>query len=96
MEQPQVSLKQQSNGELATEMYALERRYGQLSLWIAEADLKIYNMITTEDAPKESIKFQLDLKHDADRERYIILSNLKKIELEVDIRVKGVEINGNK
>ncbi len=88
-----MQLTQLSNGELATQMYTLTKRFGDLSLWISEADNKIYRMITENTQVQSEITRQIELKHDADVERYIVLSDLKKIELEMDNRVnpQGVE-----
>ncbi len=83
------SLTQLSNGELATRMYEETKRYGELSLWMAEAELKIYNMIMTNNEKQGEIKRQLELKSGAEVEKFISLSNLKKIELEMDRRVCG-------
>lgn len=84
-------LTQLSNGELATRMYEETKRYGELSLWIAEAEFKIYTMITTNNEKQSEIKRQLELKQGAEVEKFIALSNLKKIELEMDLRVQGVQ-----
>jgi len=80
-----------SNIELANEMFSLTRRFGELSLWIAEADIKVYSLITENKQVQESITREIELKHQADIERYVVLSNLKKIELEMDRRSE----NGN-
>lgn len=84
-------LTQLSNGELATRMYEETKRYGELSLWIAEADYRIYTMIMTNNEKQGEIKRNLDLKQKAEVEKFISLSNLKKIELEMDHRVQGVQ-----
>jgi len=76
-----------SNGELATQMYTLTKRFGELSLWIAEADTKVYRMITEDTQVQSEIAREIELKHAADVERYIVLADLKKIELEMDKRV---------
>lgn len=90
------SLTELSNGELATEMWNKTKRYGELCLWIAEADLKVYSMITENKQVQSVITREIELKHDADIERYIILSDLKKIEIEMDKRVNPQgENNGN-
>lgn len=86
-------LQNLKNGELATEMYTLERRYGQLSLWITEADIKVRKMITERTGTDGQIKYQLELKHGAEVEMYTVLSDLKKIELEMDRRVLGENAN---
>lgn len=78
-----------TNMDLANEMLTLTKRYGELSLWIAEADLKVYNMIAENKQVQSSIAREIELKHQADLERYIVLSNLKKVELEMDRRVLG-------
>jgi hypothetical protein len=83
------NLQSLTNSELANEMFALTKRFGELSLWIAEADLKVYTMITENKQVQSAIATEIDLKHNADLERYIVLSNLKKIELEIDKRVNG-------
>lgn len=75
-----------SNIELANEMMDKTKRYGELSLWIAEADFKIYSMIIENKQVQSAIAREIELKHDADIERYIMLSDLKKIELEMDRR----------
>lgn len=85
MEQLQVL----SNGELATRMYEVTKRYGELALWMAEAELKIYNMITKNEEVQSEIKRQIELKQSAEVEKFIALSDLKKIELEMDRRVCG-------
>lgn len=87
-------LTQLSNSELASRMFDLTKRYGELSLWMAESTLKIQDLITRNpDAPIKSttgeIGRQLDLKHGAELESLIVLSDLKKIELEMDRRVCG-------
>jgi len=79
-----------SNGELATKMYEVTKRYGELSLWISEAELKITTMIMTNNEVQSEIAQQVKLKHAAEIEKYMALSNLKKIELEMDRRVQGV------
>jgi hypothetical protein len=76
-----------SNLDLANQMMDRTKRYGELSLWIAEADLKIFNMITEHKQVQSTIAHEIELKHQADLERYIVLSDLKKIELEMDKRV---------
>lgn len=82
-------LSQLNNMELANEMMAKTKRYGELSLWIAEADLKVYSMIVENKQVQSAIAREIELKHAADVERYIVLSDLKKIELEMDKRVFG-------
>jgi len=89
------NLTQLSNGELATEMYTVTKRYGELSLWIVEADIKVRSMITERVGTTGDIKYQIELKHGAEVELYTVLSDLKKIELEMDRRVQGKEVNGN-
>lgn len=84
-----MDLKPLSNGELATQMYTLTKRYGELSLWIAEADQKVCTMIRDNKQIQSTIAREIELKHAADVERYIILADLKKIELEMDFRVEG-------
>lgn len=79
-----------SNGELATRMYEVTKRYGELSLWMSECELKIVQMITTNTEIQSEITRQLELKQAAEIEKFIALSNLKKIELEMDRRVQGV------
>jgi hypothetical protein len=81
------NLAELSNNELANEMYSLTKRFGELSLWISEADIKVYTMITENRQVQSAISREIELKHGADLERYIVLSNLKKIELEMDKRV---------
>lgn len=81
------NLKALTNIELSNEMISQTKRFGELSLWIAEADLKVYNMITENKQVQSAIAREIELKHEADVERYIVLSNLKKIELEMDTRV---------
>lgn len=76
-----------SNLDLANHMMTLTKRFGELSLWIAESDLKVYNMITENKQIQSVIAHEIELKHQADLERYIVLSDLKKIELEIDKRV---------
>ena len=90
-----MNLKELSNGELATQMYTVTKRYGELSLWIAEADSKVVRMISENKEVQSEISRQIELKQQADVERYIALSNLKKIELEMDRRVLGEDVNGN-
>lgn len=82
-----MDLKALSNNELANEMFSLTKRFGELCLWIAEADTKVYSMITENRQVQSAIAREIELKHAADVERYIVLSNLKKIELEMDKRV---------
>jgi len=79
-----------SNGELATRMYEVTKRYGELTLWMSECELKIVQMITTNSEVQSEITRQLELKQAAEVEKFIALSNLKKIELEMDRRVQGV------
>lgn len=86
MDNPLIAL---SNSELAAEMYSLTKRYGELSLWAAEAELKIVNMITKNEQIQSVIAREIELKQGAELERYIVLSNLKKVELEMDRRVCG-------
>lgn len=81
------NLAELSNLELANEMMSCTKRFGELSLWIAEADIKVYSMITEHKQVQASIAREIELKHQADVERYIVLSDLKKIELEMDRRV---------
>lgn len=83
------TLQALSNGELATRMYEITKRYGECSLWMAEAELNIYNLITKNEAVPSEIKRQIELKHGAEVEKFIALSDLKKIELEMDRRVCG-------
>jgi len=82
-----------TNNELANEMFSLTKRFGELSLWIAEADQKVYTMITANKEVQSAIAREIELKHQADVERYIVLSNLKKIELEMDKRVNPEGVN---
>ena len=84
-----MDLKPLSNSELANEMVALTKRFGDLSLWITEHEVKIYNMITTNSETPSAMKASLELKHGAEAEKWLVLSNLKKIELEMDKRVGG-------
>lgn len=84
-----MELQVLTNMDLANEMLSLTKRYGELSLWIAEADLKIYDMIQKNQQVQSVIAREIELKHGADVERYIVLSDLKKIELEMDRRVCG-------
>lgn len=84
-----MTLQSLSNIELANEMLSLTKRYGELSLWIAEADQKVCAMISENKEVQSAIAHEIDLKHNADLERYIVLSNLKKIELEIEKRVTG-------
>lgn len=85
----QENLTLLTNIELANEMLSQTKRYGELSLWITEADNKVYKMITDNNQKQDIIAREIELKHQADVERYIVLSNLKKIELEMDKRVEG-------
>jgi hypothetical protein len=59
-------------------------------MWIADAERKIYDMICT-DQNIESLGLQheVDLKFQAEIEKYKILSQLKQIELEMERRVNG-------
>ena len=89
-------LMELTNNELTNQMFQLTKRFGELSLWIAEADLKVYTMITENRQIQSAISREIELKHGADIERYIVLSDLKKIELEIDRRVNPAgEQNGN-
>lgn len=83
----QDNLTELSNIELANEMLLQTKRFGELSLWITEADIKVHKMITEDKQVQSAIAREIELKHQADVERYIVLSNLKKIELEMDKRV---------
>lgn len=83
------SLTSLSNSELAAKMFDLTRRYGELSLWMADCELKIYNMITKNEQVQSIIAYELDLKQSAEIEKFVVLSDLKKIELEMDRRVCG-------
>lgn len=87
------ALTQLSNGELATRMYEVTKRYGECCMWVAEAENKIFNMITNRVEDYSEISVQVELKGQAELEKYIAMSNLKKIELEMDRRVLG-ESNG--
>ena len=80
-------LTELSNNELANQMSQLTKRFGELSLWISESDIKVYTMITENRQVQSAISREIELKHAADVERYIVLSDLKKIELEMDRRV---------
>jgi hypothetical protein len=96
-----LDLKALNNGELAAEMHRLTHRLGELSLWIEESDRKICALILdpysvpTETTPEGRTRFplyssvarELDLKQSAELEKYIVLADLKKIELEMDRRV---------
>ena len=84
-----MDLKPLSNGELATAMYTATKRYGECCLWIAEAELKIYDMIMENKEQQSEIKRQIELQQGAAVEKWIALSDLKKIELEMDRRVQG-------
>jgi len=89
------TLTQLSNGELATRLYEITKRYGECCLWIADAELKLYRVITEADRgimnaeEQAEITKQIEFKKGAELEKYIALSNLKKIELEMDRRVLG-------
>lgn len=102
-----MDLKPLSNIELTNEMNRLTHRYGELSLWIEEADRRIRGLILegpdsalqkqiASDASHGvvslysltgTIKRELDLKQQAEIEKYAVLADLKKIELEMDRRV---------
>jgi hypothetical protein len=84
-----MDLKMLSNGELATRMYEETKRYGELCLWMAEAELKIINMISENKQVQSEISRQLELKQGAEVEKFVALSNLKKIELEIEKRLTG-------
>ena len=84
------SLVPLSNMELASKQFELLKRYGELSLWIAEADRKIFDMICTDrQIDSMGIKRELELKHSADTERYAVLSEMKRLEIEMENRVNG-------
>lgn len=85
----QQPLQTLTNIELANEMFSLTKRFGELSLWIAEADQKVYTMIAGNNQIQSAISREIELKHQADVERYIVLSDLKKIELEMDRRTEN-------
>src|ERR1700677_4698641 len=95
------NLKSLSNMELAAEMNRLTHRMGELSMWMEESDRKICTLILEPySVPTEtkegktrfplysSVARELDLKQSAELEKYIVLADLKKIELEMDSRVK--------
>jgi hypothetical protein len=97
-----ADLQQLSNTELAAEMNRLTHRMGELSMWMEESDRKICTLILEPySVPTEtkegktrfplysSVARELDLKQSAELEKYIILAELKKIELEIDKRVEG-------
>lgn len=90
-----MQLPSLTNGEIATEMYTLTKRYGELSLWITEADIKVRKLICERTGTAGEIKYQIELKHGAEVELYSVLSDLKKIELEMDRRVLGEPANGS-
>jgi hypothetical protein len=79
-----------SNSQLAKQQSQLTERYGQLMMWIADAERKIYDMICT-NVTMESLGLQheVDLKFQAEIEKYKILSQLKQIEIEMEKRVNG-------
>lgn len=81
------NLQNLTNLELTDQMYVLTKRYGELSLWITECDQKVCAMIQQNKQDQSSIAREIELKHQADVEKYIVLSDLKKIELEMDRRV---------
>lgn len=83
------NLQDLNNSELAAKMYELTKRYGELSLWSIESELKIFNMITKNEQIQSVIAREIELKQGAELEKYIVLSDLKKIELEMDRRVCG-------
>lgn len=90
------SLSELSSGELASEMWNKTKRYGELSLWITEADIKIRSTITENRVVQSDMEHEIELKHAADVELYTILLDLKKVELEMDKRVNPQgDINGN-
>lgn len=78
-----------SNIDLANEMHRLTKRYGDLSLWIAESELKIYQMIAENRQVQAEIAREIHNKQEAELEKWVVLSDLKKIELEMDKRVTG-------
>ena len=96
-----MDLKTLSNIELANEMNRLTHRMGELCMWMEESDRKICGLlldpysISTEKTKEGRTRFpmysevasELDLKQSAELEKYIVLADLKKIELEMDRRV---------
>lgn len=78
-----------SNIDLANEMHRLTKRYGDLSIWIAESELKIYQMIAENKQVQHEIAREIHNKQEAELEKWVVLSDLKKIELEMDKRVTG-------
>jgi hypothetical protein len=96
-----LDLKELSNGELAGEMNRLTHRMGELCMWMEESDRKIRGLIldpystpteTTEYGVRRfslhtAVSKEIDLKQMAEIEKYVILADLKKIELEMDRRV---------
>lgn len=82
-------LPELSNIDLANEMHRLTKRYGELSLWAAESELRIYQMIADDEQVQAQIAREIQNKQEAELEKWIVLSDLKKVELEMDKRVKG-------
>lgn len=93
-------LKALNNGELAAEMNRLTHRMGELCMWMEESDRKICALLLDPySVPTETkegrtrfplystVSRELDLKQSAELEKYIVLADLKKIELEMDRRV---------
>ena len=77
-----------NNLDLTTKMFTLTQRYGELTLWLEQTDRKIFDMICTDkQVVSLSLQKEIELKHQADTERYVVLSQLKQIELEMDRRV---------
>ena len=86
------SLQVLNNSELTSEIYALTKRYGELSLWLAEAELKIFTMICTDSKIVTlGLEKEIDIKQAADLERWKVLSQIKRCEIEMERRVNGKE-----
>lgn len=95
-----MDLKTLSNMQIEGEMRRLTHRMGELSMWMEESDRIICGLLLDPySVPIEnkegktrfplysSVARELDLKQSAEIEKYIVLAELKKIELELDRRV---------